>query len=346
MGIVLFVSASCAVALFALGYVLFASAHFAIPILAPSAELIFGLVMTAAFISSSERKLRVSLERAVRQWLPGEVVDKVLLQPSEAPALPAAETSFAICLATDVEGFTAIAEKLSLPALDDLMKEYFEALFATVRHYGGAISNIAGDGTLSAWKAGRESPDARAAALTAALDLSAAIKRFNARHPATPFLTRIGIHAGEVVFSAVGDSGYHVATVVGDTANAVSRIESLNSRLRTRILASEEALSGTHGFASRPLGAFLVEGRSQPLRVVELLGRSEGEPPMPPERVQSFAAALAAFDEGNWSEAILAFEKLRRDDPHDGPVSFFLHLAEAYSRDPPRAVRPLRVNVK
>ena len=63
---------------------------------------------------------------------------------------------------------------------------------------------------------------------------------------------------------------------------------------------------------------------------------------------ESFAVGMAAFDAEQWSEAVECFEKLHREYPDDGPVSYFLGLAELYSGNPPPSgsSRPIRVNVK
>jgi adenylate cyclase len=347
MDVILIAAGSSLAAIFVLGYATFVSQHLVIPLITPSVELVFGFFLTAAFVSSAERKLRLSLERAARQWLPGDVVENVLAHaPSVSGPLPGV-SHFAICLASDVQGFTATAERLPLATLDALMKEYFQPAFAAVRRYQGAISNIAGDGMLCAWKADTSAREARANALNAAIETSTAVEEFNRRHPATPFPTRFGVHAGEVAFSAVGGSGHYVATVVGDVANAVSRIESLNRELHTRILASEEALTGIDGFAVRRLGAFLVEGRSQPIRIAEILGVADDDAHAA-ELIDAFGWGLAAFDEERWGEAAERFESLNHAYPGDGPISYFLKLAKDYTLRPPSpgTGRPIRVSVK
>jgi len=264
----------------------------------------------------------------------------VLQRGISSTAVSSGETHFAICVATDVQGFTPIAEKLSLKALNDLMQDYFEPFFAAVRKYDGVISNVTGDGTLCAWKTDPGVLQAHVNAIRATLEISAAVDKFNERHPATPFPTRFGIHAGEVDFTAIGGSGHYVATLLGDVANAVSRIEALNKQLHTRILASEEAVAGIAGFVIRPLGSFMLEGRSQPMRLVEILGRS-GEAPRMTALAKSFAEGFAAFDAGEWREAAKRFRAVLEDYPYDGPTEYFVKLADSYTLG---TARPVRVN--
>jgi len=112
-----------------LGYVLFVSANFVIPVVSPSAELVIGFVVTAALITSAEQKLRLSLERAAGQWLPPEVMEFVLQRGISSTAVSSGETHFAICVATDVQGFTPIAEKAFSQGTERFDAGLFRAVF-------------------------------------------------------------------------------------------------------------------------------------------------------------------------------------------------------------------------
>ncbi len=57
--------------------------------------------------------------------------------------------------------------------------------------------------------------------------------------------------------------------------NTASRLEGLNKILGTRVLVSAATLAATSELAARDLGAFLLRGKSTPLRVQELLSAAE-----------------------------------------------------------------------
>ena len=52
------------------------------------------------------------------------------------------------------------------------------------------------------------------------------------------FKTGTGIHSGEVVIGNVGSSDKMEFTVLGDTVNLASRLESLNKEHKTKLLMS------------------------------------------------------------------------------------------------------------
>ena len=331
----------------ALGWYLFVTANLVTPIFTPAAIELPVAALAAAFsITSAERKLRRTIEIAARQFLPHEIAERVTRgAPSRSQASQG--TRSGIFLASDIEGFTATAERLSPEALSKLAVEYFEPLFQAVLRSGGEVLDVTGDSMMCVWYADGDPLRARRNAVTATLEMAASVAEFGARHISSPLRTRFALHTGTVALSVVGASGRYVATVVGDVKNAVSRMDSLNKLLGTCVLTSREVVSGLEGLLVRPLGSFAVVGKSDSLALVEILGRT-GEHPNSAALAQEFAAALNAFDAEDWQGAVHRFRGLAQDFATDGPTAYFLELAEAYARNPPArgSARPIRVSVK
>jgi adenylate cyclase len=183
-------------------------------------------------------------------------------------------------------------------------------MFEVMQQHGGVISDIAGDGVMCVWCAPAHTPSACTGAVGAAVGLLEAVEKFNLAHPNHLLPTRIGIHAGSALLGIVGGAGRYASTVVGDVANTASRIEGLNKQLGTRLLASEEALNQVQGFILRPLDGFLLAGKSEPIRVSEVLGRVGN--PRAGALAGSFAEAFESFQSRCWGEAAMMFEALLR----------------------------------
>src|SRR5262249_40139583 len=161
---------------------------------------------------------------------------------------------YSVCLASDIEGFTTLSERLPPDTVQMLLNQYFHGMFEVMQRHGGVISDIAGDGVMCVWSGPAYAPSACREAVTAALELLDFVENFNLAHPDQRLPTRIGIHAGSALFGVVGGAGRYASTIVGDVANTASRIEGLNKQLGTRLLASEEVLHELTGFELRPLG--------------------------------------------------------------------------------------------
>jgi adenylate cyclase len=332
----------------ALGYYLFVSANFVVSVFTPLAvELPIGILTIGLSLMTAERRLRRAIESAARQFLPNEVANALVFGPLSRSTVPTSKIGTAIFLATDVKGFTPVAERLSPQALDELVKDYLGPLFETVVRHGGNVLNLTGESMMCAWPTDGEPLQARTNAVTAALEMADLVGKFGVRHPSSPMPTRFGLRAGAAAFGVVGGSGRYLSTVVGDVANTVSRIESLNSLLHTRVLASAEVVERVEGLIVRPLGTFAPVGKSESVDVTEILGPT-GKDRRLTALAESFAVALAVFDAERWSDASKRFRVMQEDYPTDGPTSYFLNLAEGYLRSspPPGTARPIRLNVK
>jgi len=333
------------IAIVVAAYQAFVTSHLIMALAVPVAiEVPIGILFAVWWLRLEERHRRISIDDAVRQYLPEEVARSLEWGPLRTSALPPGETRYAICLATDVKGFTTLAERLSPEALGQLLNEYLHVLFEVIQRHGGIIENVTGDGLMSVWTTTRDVRNARASAAIAAVQIRDAVAQFNIRHPAFQLPTRIGLHAGTVLIGAFGGAGHYTATVVGDVANTASRVEALNKHLNTRLLASEEALENVGGLILRRLGGFVLAGKSQPVQIVEILG------PAGDARATAFAnrfaAAMAAYRERRWEEATHGFNDLLQEYPDDGPSAFFLKRTLMSSQAPPDSAGELVVKME
>ena len=82
------------------------------------------------------------------------------------------------------------------------------------------------------------------------------------------FKTGAGLHSGEVVIGNVGSSDKMEFTVLGDTVNLASRLESLNKEHKTKLLLSEATFEIIGGaIDTLYLGAVPVRGKSVPMKL-------------------------------------------------------------------------------
>lgn len=325
-----------AAAVFFIGWCAFLTECWLLPVANPILFQIPAGILTAIWcMRAEERRQRHRMASAARQYLPDEVVRNLASGPLRDSASLPGEVRFSVCLASDIEGFTTLSERLPPEAVQQLLNQYFLAMFEIMQRHGGHISDISGDGVMCVWRAPAYAPSACAGAVGAAIDLLEAVEQFNRAHPDNPLPTRIGIHAGSALVGIVGGAGRYVSTVVGDVANTASRIEGLNKQLGTRLLASEEVLHQATGFIFRQLGEFLLAGKSEPIGVSEVLGRVGDE--RAAELAGNFAEAFRAFQMHRWAEATGMFEALLRAYPYDGPACYFLARALRFHAAPEQA---------
>jgi adenylate cyclase len=312
-----------------------------LPLLIQSPFAFFGAVVWKYIEVNQERQKISEALQKIRNILPDGVFDQLSRNIKDMKGT--GQLGYGICLYTDIEDFTTIAEskKKNPEKLSTLMNKYWEVLFKPVKQYGGVIFATAGDSMLAGWVT--EKPDAslRNQACQAGLDIARAVDQFNESQSSDEdkLPTRIGLHSGDILLGAIGAMDHYEYGPLGDIVNTVQRIEGLNKPLRTRILVSEEVIDQLDGFLTRELGRFLLKGKIESISIYELVGRKEESNDQQRIKCMTFAKVLDPFRKGYWKEAEEAIEKFQesiKSDGEDGPSLFFLDLCKKYKEKPSR----------
>jgi len=168
---------------------------------------------------------------------------------------------FVTILFTDIRGFTSFCEDKDPSLVVGLLNEYMQQMVSVIMRHGGHVNKFLGDGILAIFsdEEGAELGHHPLRAVRCALEMVAAPSRFQ---------TGAGIHSGLAVIGNVGSQDKMEYTVLGDTVNVASRMESLNKEHNTRLLMSratqvfvEDEIRVTH------LGAAAVKGQSEPIEI-------------------------------------------------------------------------------
>jgi adenylate cyclase len=239
-----------------------------------------------------------------------------------------------LCLATDIEGYTAMASQHAPQEIWGLLKSYYQVLGYPVSANKGIIANIQGDAMMALWI--DSPPDVqRQAACLAALEIELAVERFNETSRIGRLPTRIGLHEGNMVLGSGESGGFRFYNPFGDAVNTASRIEGVNKFLGTKILASASFATSLSTIVTRPVGVFRLKGREESLALLEIVGTEADVSKAQHAKFQIFSLGLAAFGQGDWDSAVISFQNVLSTYGEDGPSRFYLKLALAYQHSPP-----------
>ena len=218
---------------------------------------------------------QLSQERLVlNQYFSEDVVSKIVTH--NITQKMKGELLEATIMFLDIRNFTAISERLEPNLVADLLNYIFTDVMDVIFANKGSVNNILGDAILATFGCPINSPNDTYNAVKTALDIQETIKLFNMVRPSyleNDIAFGIGITTGRVFAGNIGSYRRMAYTVIGDTVNTSSRLESLTKETDSDILID--------GATRNKLGALInvrkvtinaIRGKSQTIDIYALEG--------------------------------------------------------------------------
>ena len=177
----------------------------------------------------------------------------------------------------DVQGSSAMAERLDPEDWAEIMNSAFGYLTRPVLRYQGTVARLMGDGFLAFFGAPVAHEDDPVRAVLAGLDIVDGIQVFRkqiAREYSLDFNVRIGLNTGPVVVGAMGTALAGEYTAMGDAANLAARMEQTAQAGTVQISEHTYQLVSAH-FECEPLGSVDLKGREDQVRCYRVIQRKE-----------------------------------------------------------------------
>jgi len=185
------------------------------------------------------------------------------------------ETRVVTVLFSDLRSFTTTCEKMAPEAVLHFLNRYLDHMARIVEKHGGVIDKFIGDAIMAIFGAPVHQPDHALRAINCAREMHIALEELN-RELAAESLPLIGmgvgVHTGEVVAGNMGSENRLNYTVIGDTVNVASRLESETKPVGHSPLFSQASLEAAALEQSDVtfIGPLQVKGRKQPIPVYTL----------------------------------------------------------------------------
>ena len=301
----------------------------AVPLLVQAPAALFLGLLGQYFL---ERRRGQRVIEAINYYLPENIARDLAQNRLQQDKLN--QVVYGTCLATDMAGFSTIAEKLSPGELATFLNDYFETLAAPLKNHKVHVTEVRADAIMCAWISDQPSADPRRKALLAALEAGEAIKDFRQRHDMPGAKLRIGLESGWIYVGHAGGGGRFVYSIVGDSANTASRVEGLNKHVGTQILATGEVVAGFENLVTRYLGDFQFVGKTEAIPIFEVLAKRESATEEQLRLCEEFDQAMAVYRESKWAEAASHFERMLSEYADDGPSQFYLARGQRFLSNP------------
>src|SRR5579859_1484382 len=209
-------------------------------------------------------KEKESIKATFGQYVDPRIVNALL---AGKPLTEAGEKRVMTVFFSDIAGFTSLGEQLTPDAIVRLLNHYLSAMSKPIGEHKGIIDKYIGDAIMAFW-----GPPFTGDKEHALLACQAALQQFenlNDVRRALPDITglrrglpkfdvRMGICTGPVTAGTIGSENAKNYTVIGDTVNLASRLESANKYYGTRLM-----IAG----ATYEAAADGIEARSEERRV-------------------------------------------------------------------------------
>ena len=176
-------------------------------------------------------------------------------------------------LFADISGFTAMSEKLDPEEVTIIMNKCLSMMGDCVTKYEGYIDKFIGDCIMAIFGAPITHENDPELALLAAIDMNKEIKEFNDNLPIKlekPLTLHTGINTGLVVAGNMGSDARMDYTVMGDTVNLASRLESkaVNGQIFISAYTYHQTKNLFEFIKHEPVS---VKGKKDPVDVYEVV---------------------------------------------------------------------------
>jgi adenylate cyclase len=296
-----------------------------------------------------EQQQRQQIRSAFGFYLSPPLVEQLARSP-EKLVLGGEERRMTI-LFSDVRGFTTISEhyKDDPQGLTHLMNRFLTPLTNAIIERKGTIDKYIGDAIMAFWNAPVDDDEHEANACDAALEMLARAEVLNGelKHEAEasggvymPLRIGIGLNSGPCVVGNMGSDFRFNYSVLGDTVNLASRLESRTKDYRlSLVIGSRTAERAREKFATMEIDLIQVKGKKQPELVFTVLGRAEvAEDARCNELRDLNAQMLAAYRKQHWDEAERLIERCRKlagGFGVDGLYEMYMARIAVYRAEPP-----------
>lgn len=219
-------------------------------------------------VLSEREKMKSTFSRYISDYIADEILTEGL------PGRFLAEYRTVTILFSDIRGFTTLSESLEPKDLFDILNQYFDRMIDIVIKNNGVINKFIGDAIMVLYNAPKLCEYAEIMAIITALDMNRDLVEFNERYTKKYGINLgigIGINSGQVVAGNVGSEKRMEYTVIGDTVNVSSRLQSV-ARAGEIVISENVARHAKYVFELSDMGEIELKGKRQPLRVYKVSG--------------------------------------------------------------------------
>lgn len=295
-----------------------------------------GLLLERWITTEQERrKTRDAFSRYVSANVVESIMDNI-----EDLKLGGARRNMTV-LFSDLRGFTTLSEGLKPEELVLILNRYLHEMTDIVFEEGGVLDKYIGDAVMAFWNAPFDQADHAMRSVRAAIKMKDKLRQMNEKKvfgENIELRVGIGMNTGDMVVGNIGGERRYDFTVIGDSVNTAARTEGLCKPYGVEIIVTEYTKAELdHSFTFRKLDRVAVKGKTEPMRIYEVLGFASNVSDADKQFAGTYEEALDAYFERNFEKARKLCRNLIKQKPGDASTKQLLERAEAFIKTPPPA---------
>ncbi|MDH5656070.1 MAG: adenylate/guanylate cyclase domain-containing protein, partial [Spirochaetia bacterium] len=232
----------------------------------------------------------------------------------------------------DIRNFTTLVENFTPEESFDFVNQYLSRMNPAIKKHGGFIDKYIGDAIMALFPADPED------AIDAAVEMFRALDVYNRERRANnsqDIRIGIGIHTGNLMLGTVGGEERMDGTVISESVNLTSRLESLTKIYGAPLIISNttvDKLQSTKKYRMRVLDMVKVRGSTKNTFLIEVID-AELNPEIIEKKMltrKKYLDGLYEFLNGNFSNSAEIFKELIKEFSEDKASNLLLTRSEHF----------------
>lgn len=242
-------------------------------VITPIAVQLATMIFAYSYRFILEGKNKEKIKQAMGKYLSQDIMKNVVQNIDDIKL--GGKKAVVTVLFADIRGFTSISEKLSAEEVSVILNEYFTEIEPIISKYNGVINKFIGDAVMAIFGEPIQDINHAKNSVLCANEMLKAVDKLRDKwlFEGKPKIEiGIGINTGEAFVGNIGSEKRLEYTVIGDTVNIASRIESYNKVYKTNLLISSSTYKHVNNIADViKISEVTIRGKSKKMDIYEVL---------------------------------------------------------------------------
>lgn len=237
--------------------------------------VMFIITMIIAYVHKFvlENRSKEKVKSAMGKYMSEDVMKRVMLNIDNL-GLGGKKANVTVLFA-DIRGFTSMSETMQAQQVSEILNEYFTEIEPIITKYNGIINKFIGDAVMAIFGEPIQDKNHPSNAVRCGYEMLLKVKELQkkwASEGKPKIEIGVGVNTGEVFVGNIGSVNRMEYTVIGDTVNLASRLESYNKVYKTKMLISSSTYAETKGIVDvMKISDVEIRGKAHRMDIYEVL---------------------------------------------------------------------------